>query len=162
MKSGSTNEDFDMATESLDTSFQQLMSWMDQLSMAWDALEQCSIDRGLLERIDNLAREAVRVKMSELSSISYSCSLQSKKPNKKSLVHTLDLLEIMQAAKNAKNLHHAVSKQILEAMISVIEVEEAVTEIYNKLIDEESELHRRYDVYLELKIMQRQRLSEEV
>ena len=162
VKSGSTNEDFDMAADSLDTSFQQLWSWMDQLSMAWDALEQLSIERGargLLEQIDNLAREAAKVKMSELSS--YSCSLQSGTP-KKFLVDTLDVLEITELARNAKKILYEVIKQTLEAMISVNDVEVAATEIYNKLIDEDSELHRRYDVYRELEFNQRLAEDKEV
>ena len=85
--------------------------------------------------------------MSELSR--YSCSLQSGTP-KKFLVDTLDVLEITELVRNAKKIIYEVIKQTLEAMISVNDVEVAMTKIYNRLIDEDSELHRRYEVYREL------------
>jgi len=164
--SGST-EDFNMASDSLDTSFQHLRTWLDQLSTAARTLQQCSNDSGLPEganpssirrfsldkcqEIDNLEREAVMDKMGELSI--RNCSLQSRKPVR-SLGHTLDLQEIMLLAKNAKSLIYEVSLQMLKAVDSVKGEEIAATNIYHKLTRENSELLRRYCFYLKLKIQQ--------
>jgi len=165
-EAGST-EDFNMASDSLDTSFQQLRTWLDQLSTAARTLQQCSNDSGLPEganpssirrfsldkcqEIDNLEREAVMDKMGELSL--RNCSLQSRKPVR-SLGHTLDLQEIMLLAKNAKSLIYEVSLQMLKAVDSVKGEEIAATNIYHKLTRENSELLRRYCFYLKLKIQQ--------
>ena len=164
--SGST-EDFNMASDSLDTSFQHLRTWLDQLSTAARTLQQCSNDSGLPEganpssirrfsldkcqEIDNLEREAVMDKMGERSI--RNCSLQSRKPVR-SLGHTLDLQEIMLLAKNAKSLIYEVSLQMLKAVDSVKGEEIAATNIYHKLTRENSELLRRYCFYLKLKIQQ--------
>jgi len=160
-------EDFNMASDSLDTSFQHLRTWLDQLSTAARTLQQCSNDSGLPEgsnpssirrfsldkcqEIDNLEREAVMDKMGELSI--RNCSLQSRKPVR-SLGHTLDLQEIMLLAKNAKSLIYEVSLQMLKAVDSVKGEEIAATNIYHKLTRENSELLRRYCFYLKLKIQQ--------
>ena len=42
-------EDFNSASDNLDTSFQQLRTWLDQLGTAARTLQQCSTDSGLPE-----------------------------------------------------------------------------------------------------------------
>ena len=81
------------------------------------------------------------------------CSIQSRKPVR-SLGHTLDLQEIMLLAKNAKSLVYEVSLQMLK-LIDLIRGEEIrASQQYQKLTKENSELLRRYCLYLKLKIQQ--------
>ena len=75
VKSGST-ENFIITSEIIDTSFQQLMTWKDQLNTARRTLKQCSNDCGLLERIEDLKREVVMDKMGELNRSNCNCSLE--------------------------------------------------------------------------------------
>ena len=106
--------DFNTASDRLDSSFQQLRRWLDELGSAARSLQSCDGETNTLRRfsseqcrdIDTLEREAVLDKMSELSV--RSCSIQSRKPVR-SLGHTLDLQEIMLLAKNAKSLVYEVS-----------------------------------------------------
>ena len=149
VKSEST-EDFIMASENIDSSLQQLMTWKDKLSTTSRTLKQCSNDCDLLEQIDIFEREAVLDKMCELRSIS-NCSLQSRKPER-SL--DLDLLKIKLLAKYAKSLIIKVSNQTLKALNSVMREEIAVNNIGSKLFREDLELRRRYKIYLKLKIQQ--------
>ena len=149
VKSEST-EDFIMASENIDSSLQQLMTWKDKLSTTSRTLKQCSNDCNLLEQIDIFEREAVLDKMCELRSIS-NCSLQSRKPER-SL--DLDLLKIKLLAKYAKSLIIKVSNQTLKALNSVMREEIAVNNIGSKLFREDSELLRRYEIYLKLEIQQ--------
>ena len=109
-------QDFNTASDRLDSSFQQLRRWLDQLGAAARALQSCDGDTNTLRRfsseqcrdIDSLEREAVLEKMGELSV--RHCSVQSRKPVR-SLGHTLDLQEIMLLAKNAKSLVYEVGKE---------------------------------------------------
>ena len=148
VKSEST-EDFIMASENIDSSLQQLMTWKDKLSTTSRTLKQCSNDCDLLEQIDIFEREAVLDKMCELRSSN--CSLQSRKPER-SL--DLDLLKIKLLAKYAKSLIFKVSNQTLKALNSVMREEIAVNNIGSKLFREDSELLRRYEIYLKLEIQQ--------
>ena len=110
-------EDFNSASDNLDTSFQQLRTWLDQLGTAARTLQQCSTDSGLPEEIDRLEREAVMDKMGELGNLN--CSLQVMTmiimmmfvmmilqfwEPVRSLGHTRDLQEIELLAVNAKKL----------------------------------------------------------
>ena len=155
VKSEST-EDFIMASENIDSSLQQLMTWKDKLSTTSRTLKQCSNDCNLLEQIDIFEREAVLDKMCELRSIS-NCSLQSRKPES-SLVHEIYLWEITRdygrLAENAKNLIFKVRNQMLKALQSMNDIMTAVADISIKLIDEVPELHRRYKLSLKLEIQQ--------
>lgn len=152
-------EDFNLASDLLDTSFQQLRTWLDQLGTAARQLQQCDTDTNSIRKfsiekcqeIDGLEREAVMDKMGELSI--RNCSIQSRKPVR-SLGHTLDLQEIMLLAKNAKSLVYEVSLQMLKTVDSVKGEEIAATNTYHKLTRENSELLRRYCFYLKLKIQQ--------
>ena len=152
-------EDFNIASDMLDTSFQQLRSWLDQVGQAARQLQCCDTESSSIRKfsiekcrdIDALEREAVMEKMSELNI--RNCSIQSRKPVR-SLGHTLDLQEIMLLAKNAKSLVYEVSLQMLK-MVDLVKNEEiAATSTYHKLTKENSELLRRYCFYLKLKIQQ--------
>jgi len=154
-------EDFNLASDLLDSSFQQLRSWLDQLGTAARQLQHCDTDstsggirKFSIEKcrdIDALEREAVIEKMGELSI--RNCSIQSRKPVR-SLGHTLDLQEIMLLAKNAKSLVYEVSLQMLKLVDQVKGEEINATNTYHKLTKENSELLRRYCFYLKLKIQQ--------
>jgi len=154
-------EDFNLASDLLDSSFQQLRTWLDQLGTAARQLQHCDTDgasggirKFSIEKcrdIDALEREAVLEKMGELSI--RNCSIQSRKPVR-SLGHTLDLQEIMLLAKNAKSLVYEVSLQMLKLVDGVKGEEINATNTYHKLTKENSELLRRYCFYLKLKIQQ--------
>ena len=144
-------EDFNSASDNLDTSFQQLRTWLDQLGTAARTLQQCSTDSGLPEEIDRLEREAVMDKMGELGNLN--CSLQPRKPER-SLRHTRDLQEIELLALNAKNLIYKVSLQMVKTVDSVKGEEIAATNVYLSLTREDLELRRRYCFYLKLKKQQ--------
>jgi len=166
-KTGSNNkdkagEDFNVASDLLDTSFQQLRGWLEQLGQSYRQLSQLqhtsntnnSIRKFSVEKcrdIDALEREAVMEKMGELSV--RNCSIQSRKPVR-SLGHTLDLQEIMLLAKNAKSLVYEVSLQMLKLVDQIKGEEIRATNTYHKLTKENSELLRRYCFYLKLKIQQ--------
>lgn len=151
--------DFNSASDRLDLSFQQLRRWLDQLGAVARALQSCDGESNALRRfsseqcreIDALEKEAVLVKMGELSV--RNCSIQSRKPVR-SLGHTLDLQEIMLLAKNAKSLVYEVSLQLLKVVDLVKGEEIAATTAYHRLTKENSELLRRYCFYLKLKIHQ--------
>lgn len=151
--------DFNTASDRLDSSFQQLRRWLDELGAAARSLQSCDGETNTLRRfsseqcrdIDSLEREAVLDKMAELSV--RSCSIQSRKPVR-SLGHTLDLQEIMLLAKNAKSLVYEVSLQMLKIVDLVKGEEIAATTQYHRLTKENSELLRRYCFYLKLKIHQ--------
>jgi len=163
-------EDFNVACDLLDNSFQQLRSWLEQLGQSHRQLSVSqqqsdnsnssggasnnSIRKFSVEKcrdIDALEKEAVLDKMSELNV--RNCSIQSRKPVR-SLGHTLDLQEIMLLAKNAKSLVYEVSLQMLK-LIDLIRGEEIrASQQYQKLTKENSELLRRYCLYLKLKIQQ--------
>jgi len=151
--------DFNTASDRLDSSFQQLRRWLDQLGGAARSLQNCDGENNTLRKfsseqcrdIDSLEREAVMEKMVELSV--RNCSIQSRKPVR-SLGHTLDLQEIMLLAKNAKSLVYEVSLQMLK-IVDIVKGEEiAATTCYHRLTKENSELLRRYCFYLKLKIHQ--------
>eukprot|EP00092_Neocalanus_flemingeri_P015727 GFUD01017025.1.p1 GENE.GFUD01017025.1~~GFUD01017025.1.p1 ORF type:complete len:338 (-),score=151.28 GFUD01017025.1:1252-2265(-) len=152
-------EDFNTASDGLDSSFQQLRGWLDQVGQTARKLQNCDGETNTLRRfssercrdIDLLEREAVLKKMGELSV--RNCSLQSRKPVR-SLGHTLDLQEIMLLAKNAKSLVYEVSLQMLKIVDLVKGEEIAATTTYHRLTKENSELLRRYCFYLKLKIQQ--------
>jgi len=161
-------EDFNVACDLLDTSFQQLRSWLEQLGQTNRQLSQLqnqgdtgtsssgnnSIRKFSVEKcrdIDLLEREAVLEKMSELNV--RNCSIQSRKPVR-SLGHTLDLQEIMLLAKNAKSLVYEVSLQMLKMLDQIKGEEIKASNKYHKLTKENSELLRRYCLYLKLKIQQ--------
>lgn len=158
-QAASLPEDFNTASDLLDSSFQQLRGWLDQVGQAAKKLQSCDGEAGTLRRfssekcrdIDLLEREAVLHKMGELSV--RNCSLQSRKPVR-SLGHTLDLQEIMLLAKNAKSLVYEVSLQMLKIVDLVKGEEIACTGTYHRLTKENSELLRRYCFYLKLKIQQ--------
>jgi len=151
--------DFNSASDRLDLSFQQLRRWLDQLGAIARTLQSCDGESNALRRfsseqcrdIDALEKEAVLVKMGELSV--RNCSIQSRKPVR-SLGHTLDLQEIMLLAKNAKSLVYEVSLQMLKVVDLVKGEEIAATTAYHRLTRENSELLRRYCFYLKLKIHQ--------
>jgi len=158
-KTGQAVEDFNTASDGLDTSFQQLRLWLDQVGQAARKLQNCDGETNTLRRfssercrdIDVLEKDAVLKKMGELSV--RNCSLQSRKPVR-SLGHTLDLQEIMLLAKNAKSLVYEVSLQMLKIVDMVKGEEISATTTYHKLTKENSELLRRYCFYLKLKIQQ--------
>jgi len=158
-KAGQTVEDFNTASDGLDSSFQQLRLWLDQVGQAARKLQNCDGETNTLRRfssercrdIDLLEKDAVLKKMGELSV--RNCSLQSRKPVR-SLGHTLDLQEIMLLAKNAKSLVYEVSLQMLKIVDMVKGEEISATTTYHKLTKENSELLRRYCFYLKLKIQQ--------
>ena len=170
--------DFNSASDRLDLSFQQLRRWLDQLGAIARTLQSCDGESNALRRfsseqcrdIDALEKEAVLVKMGELSV--RNCSIQSRKPVR-SLGHTLDLQEIMLLAKNAKSLVYEVGllvillfcccsasplTQVSLQMLKVVDLvkgeEIAATTAYHRLTRENSELLRRYCFYLKLKIHQ--------
>ena len=144
-------EDFNSASDNLDTSLQQLRTWLDQLGTAARTLQQCSTDSGLPEEIDRLEREAVMDKMGELGNLN--CSPQFWEPVR-SLGHTRDLQEIELLALNAKNLIYKVRLQMVKTVDSVKGEEIAATNVYHSLTRENSELLRRYCFYLKLKKQQ--------
>jgi len=156
---GGAQEDFNAASDRLDTSFQHLRRWLDQLAQAARNLQASDGESNTLRRfpshttrdIDSLEREAVINKMAELSV--RNCSIQSRKPVR-SLGHTLDLQEIMLLAKNAKSLVYEVSLQMLKIVDMVKGEEIVMTSTYHRLTKENSELLRRYCFYLKLKIHQ--------
>lgn len=158
-KSGHPVEDFNTASDGLDSSFQQLRLWLDQVGQAARKLQNCDGETNTLRRfssercrdIDLLEKDAVLKKMGELSV--RNCSLQSRKPVR-SLGHTLDLQEIMLLAKNAKSLVYEVSLQMLKIVDMVKGEEISATTTYHRLTKENSELLRRYCFYLKLKIQQ--------
>jgi hypothetical protein len=158
-KTGQAVEDFNTASDGLDSSFQQLRLWLDQVGQAARKLQNCDGETNTLRRfssercrdIDVLEKDAVLKKMGELSV--RNCSLQSRKPVR-SLGHTLDLQEIMLLAKNAKSLVYEVSLQMLKIVDMVKGEEISATTTYHKLTKENSELLRRYCFYLKLKIQQ--------
>jgi len=158
-KSGHPVEDFNTASDGLDSSFQQLRLWLDQVGQAARKLQNCDGETNTLRRfssercrdIDLLEKDAVLKKMGELSV--RNCSLQSRKPVR-SLGHTLDLQEIMLLAKNAKSLVYEVSLQMLKIVDLVKGEEISATTTYHRLTKENSELLRRYCFYLKLKIQQ--------
>ena len=130
-KQGKQVEDFNTASDGLDSSFQQLRLWLDQVGQAARKLQNCDGETNTLRKfssdrcrdIDLLEKDAVLKKMGELSVSDNqrercliitlfldqvrNCSLQSRKPVR-SLGHTLDLQEIMLLAKNAKSLVYEV------------------------------------------------------
>jgi len=156
---GKQVEDFNTASDGLDSSFQQLRLWLDQVGQAARKLQNCDGETNTLRKfssdrcrdIDLLEKDAVLKKMGELSV--RNCSLQSRKPVR-SLGHTLDLQEIMLLAKNAKSLVYEVSLQMLKIVDMVKGEEISATTTYHKLTKENSELLRRYCFYLKLKIQQ--------
>jgi len=157
-KQGKQVEDFNTASDGLDSSFQQLRLWLDQVGQAARKLQNCDGETNTLKfssdrcrDIDLLEKDAVLKKMGELSV--RNCSLQSRKPVR-SLGHTLDLQEIMLLAKNAKSLVYEVSLQMLKIVDMVKGEEISATTTYHKLTKENSELLRRYCFYLKLKIQQ--------
>ena len=68
-------EDFNTASDGLDTSFQQLRGWLDQVGQSARKLQNCDGETNTLRRfssercrdIDMLERDAVLKKMGELS-----------------------------------------------------------------------------------------------
>jgi len=152
-------EDFNTASDRLDSSFQLLRLWLDQVGQAGRKLQSYDDESITLRKfsgerckeIDALEKNAVLQKMSELSV--RNCSLQSRKPVR-SLGHTLDLQEIMLIAKSAKSLVYEISLQMLKIVDLIKEEEILATDTYHKLTKENSELLRRYCFYLKLKIQQ--------
>jgi len=153
--------DFNSASDKLDSSFQVIKAWLDQVGSCATSLQSCdgapaasSLRRFNTDRcrdIDSLEKAAVLCKLSELRLSS--CSLQTRKPSR-SLGHTLDLQEIMLAAKNAKSLVYEVSLHMLKMVDSVRAEEVETTTVYHRLTKENSDLLRRYCFYLKLKIWQ--------
>lgn len=152
--------DFNTASDRLDSSFQQLRRWLDQLGGAARSLQNCDGENNTLKKfsseqcrdIDSLEREAVMEKMRELSE--RNCSIQRRKPVR-SLGHTLDLQEIMLLAENAKSLVYEVSLQMLKIVNLLVGEESSAQTCYLELAKENNELLSRYCFYWKLKTHQK-------
>merc|ERR1719481_952362 len=146
---GKQVEDFNTASDGLDSSFQQLGLWLDQVDLAVKELQ--NYDGETSDRdIDLLEEDTVSKKMGELSV--RDCSLQSCKPVR-SQDHELDLLKIMLLAKNAKCFVHEVDNHMRKIKNMVLEEMISPITTYTKLTKEKLELEERRSLYWRLEFI---------